>query len=161
MLPWTRSAWFRRAVAGVSTAFVAVVLATSLLAEGGALKRHNVQYASIRCVGGKSAGRSRPQGGCNGREIIVKERSKNGKLVGRPVDYATLARQIAHTPGLIHAGSRGARGGTGPRGAPGTAGGRGPGGARGAAGAGGAVGRGGARGPAGTVGAAGARGQDG
>ena len=32
MLPWTRSAWFRRAVTGVSTAFVAVVLATSLLA---------------------------------------------------------------------------------------------------------------------------------
>ncbi|MEA2352756.1 MAG: hypothetical protein QOJ14_1170, partial [Thermoleophilaceae bacterium] len=34
MLPWTRSRWFRWAVTGVSTVFVAVVLATSLLAEG-------------------------------------------------------------------------------------------------------------------------------
>src|SRR2546423_14933727 len=122
MLPWTRSAWFRRAVAGVSTAFVAVILATSLLAEGGALKRHNVQYASIRCVGGKSAGRARPEGGCSGRQIIVKER-KNGKMIGRPVDYASLARQIAHTPGLVHPGPRGPRGEKGTRGAAGLAGG--------------------------------------
>src|SRR5438270_12787042 len=110
MLPWTRSAWFRRAVAAASTAFVAVVLATSLLAEGSALKQHKVGYASIRCVDGAGAGRSRPEGGCHGREVIVKQHGRNGKLVGRPIDYATLARQIARTPGFARTGARGARG---------------------------------------------------
>src|SRR5437763_17207567 len=100
MLPWTRSAWFRRAVAAASTAFVAVVLATSLLAEGSALKQHKVQYASIRCLDG-SSGRARPEGGCKGREVIVKQPGPRGKVVGRPIDYHTLARQIARTPGLV------------------------------------------------------------
>src|SRR5437667_3916319 len=110
MLPWTRSAWFRRAITGASTAFVGVVLATSLLAEGSALKRHNVKYASIRCLDGASAGRARPQGGCHGREVIVKAPAANGKLVGRPINYATLARQIARTPGFSHPGARGPKG---------------------------------------------------
>src|SRR5438067_10251436 len=110
MLPWTRSAWFRRSVAAVSTVFVGGVLATSLLAEGSALKRHNVPYASIRCLDGGSAGRSRPQGGCRGREVIVKTPGPHGKLVGRPIDYAALAHQIARTPGFAHPGARGPRG---------------------------------------------------
>src|SRR5205085_30918 len=155
MLPWPRSAWFRRSVAGVSTAFVAVVLATSLLAEGSALKRHNVQYASVRCLDGKNSGRARPEGGCSGREVIVKAPGPKGRMVGRPVDLRTLARQIAHTPGLLHAGPRGPRGERGPAGATGAAGSRGATG-RAAAGARGLQGGRGATGPAGAVGAAGA-----
>src|SRR2546423_15642862 len=124
MLPWTRSAWFRRAVAAASTAFVAVVLATSLLAEGSALKQHKVQYASIRCLDGASPGRARPEGGCKGREVIVKERGPKGKMVGQPIDYHSLALQLAHTPGFSHPGARGPRGERGPAGAPGPA--RGP-----------------------------------
>ena len=146
MLPWTRSAWFRRAVAAASTAFVAVVLATSLLAEGSALKQHKVQYASIRCLNGAGAGRARPEGGCKGgREVIVKERGPNGKLVGRPIDYRTLAQQIAHTPGFSHPGARGPRGPAGAAGSKGAAGTRG---ASGASGARGTAGQRGATGPA-------------
>jgi hypothetical protein len=78
MLPWTRSAWFRRAVTGFSTVFVAVVLTTSLLAEGSALKRHAMPQASIKCVGGEAAGRSRPQGGCEGKAIVIKPKTKHG-----------------------------------------------------------------------------------
>jgi len=56
MLPWTRSAWFRRAVTGLSTVFVAIVLTTSLLAEGSALKRHKVERTSIKCEDGRRPG---------------------------------------------------------------------------------------------------------
>src|SRR5947209_4680468 len=115
MLPWTRSAWFRRAVTGVSTAFVAVVLATSLLAEGSALKRHAVHYASIRCPGG-SAGRARPEGGCAGQAVVVND-SPAKKIPGlRPINYATLARELASTPRFNRVGPRGQRGARGLRG---------------------------------------------
>ena len=79
MLPWTRSKWFRRAVTGLSTVFVGVVLATSLLAEGSALKRHAVPYASIKCPKGTASGRARPQGGCaGGKAIVIKPKTKKG-----------------------------------------------------------------------------------
>src|ERR671930_263908 len=97
MLPWTRSAWFRRGVTGLSTAFVAVVLTTSLLAEGSALKRHSAPRAQITCPGGEAAGRARPQGGCEGKAIVIKPKTKNGPGSIR-VDYNQLAREMASMP---------------------------------------------------------------
>src|ERR671936_3097109 len=163
MLPWTRTAWFRRAVTGVSTAFVVVVLATSLLAEGSALKKHSVHYLSIRCPHG-DAGRARPEGGCAGRAVVVADSSPAPKRGLRPINYATLARELAATPGFHRVGPRGARGLTGSRGKFGPAGKRGgtgatgPAGLRGATGATGATG---AAGPNGPEGPRGARGETG
>src|SRR5919199_6586166 len=98
MLPWTRSAWFRRGVTALSTIFVAVVLTTSLLAEGSALKRHAAPQASIKCVGGHAVGRSRPQGGCEGgKAIVIKPKTKNGPGTVK-VDYGALAREMAGMP---------------------------------------------------------------
>src|SRR5438552_9959489 len=109
MLPWTRSAWFRRAVTVVSTAFVAVVLATSLLAEGSALKRHAVHYASVKCPHGTASGRSRPQGGCAGHAIVINApTSKHGGSIR--VDYVALARELSTMPRFAHLGARGLRG---------------------------------------------------
>ena len=96
MLPWTRSAWFRRAVTGLSTAFVMVVLATSLLAEGSALKRHSVAFASIKCPHGAASSRSRPQGGCVGHAIVIKPAGSKGPTIR--VDYAQLAREMSSMP---------------------------------------------------------------
>src|SRR3954453_2869052 len=115
MLPWTRSAWFRRAVTGFSTVFVAVVLTTSLMAEGSALKRHAAPQASIKCLEGHAAGRSRPQGGCEGKAIVIKPKTKNGPGSIR-VDYAALAREMAGMPRFAKPGGGGLRG---PRGAAG------------------------------------------
>src|SRR4051812_13299316 len=108
MLPWTRSAWFRRGVTGFSTVFVAVVLTTSLLAEGSALKRHSAPRAQIRCVGGEAAGRSRPQGGCEGKSIVIKPKTKDGAGSVR-VDYAALAHEMAGMPRFAKPGERGLR----------------------------------------------------
>src|SRR5881397_360180 len=134
MLPWTRSRWFRRAVTGLSTAFVVAVLTTSLLAEGSALKRHPVHYASIHCPHGTAPGRSRPQGGCAGREIVVKQTGPKGDRKLR-IDYGALARQLAHGPRLTRVGPRGANGRRGPAGRLGPTGARGRGGGRGVRGA--------------------------
>src|SRR3954470_15443589 len=109
MLPWTRSAWFRRGVTGLSTVFVAVVLTTSLLAEGSALKRHAAPRAQVHCVGGAAAGRSRPQGGCEGKAIVIQPKTKNGPG-GIRVDYAALAHQMAAMPQFSKIGSRGPAG---------------------------------------------------
>src|SRR5919202_931273 len=97
MLPWTRSRWFRRAVTGVSTAFVVVVLATSLLAEGSPLKRHPSRIASVKFLHGKTTGRSRPEGGCEGRAILIQPKSGNRPATVK-VDYAALAREISRMP---------------------------------------------------------------
>src|SRR3954462_5504013 len=153
MLPWTRSPWFRWVVTGLSTVFVAVVLATSLLAEGSALKRHSVPYASIKCPPGAAAGRARPQGGCaGGKGIVIKPKTKNGPGTIR-VDYAALAREMSGMPRFAKPGERGLRGERGPRGgvgergriglsgAPGHTGHTGPNGSRGLTGAVGAAGR--------------------
>src|SRR3954464_7952959 len=115
MLPWTRSAWFRRGVTGLSTVFVAVVLTTSLMAEGSALKRHAAPRAAIKCLGGVAAGRSRPQGGCDGKAIVIKPKTKHGPG-SISVDYAALAREMSGMPRFAKPGSRGLRG---PRGASG------------------------------------------
>src|ERR687893_115369 len=72
MLPWTRSKWFRLAVTGFSTLFVAVVLATSLMAEGSALKRAEVEYDEIDCKRtGEAKGRARPAQGCKRKKRVV------------------------------------------------------------------------------------------
>src|SRR5919202_4797682 len=144
MLPWTRSRWFRRAVTGLSTVFVAVVLATSLLAEGSALKRHPVHYASIKCPRGTAAGRARPQGGCaGGQAIVIHPKTSHGPGTIK-VDYAALAQQMASMPRFARPGERGMRGPRGLQGdrgriglpgAPGHTGKTGAPGARGAAGA--------------------------
>lgn len=55
VLPWARSRWFRRVVMGLSTVFVAVVLVTSLMAEGSALKAHALNVASVHCRDGNSS----------------------------------------------------------------------------------------------------------
>src|SRR4051812_28082935 len=108
MLPWTKTKWFRRTVTGISTLFVAIVLATSLLAEGSALKRHASPHASIHCAKGKAAGRARPQGGCEGKAIVIKAKTKEG---GRSikVDYAALAQEMSGMPKLSKIGPRGLR----------------------------------------------------
>src|SRR5437763_13612362 len=121
MLPWTRSAWFRRAVTGLSTVFVGVVLATSLLAEGSALKRHSVHYASVRCPHGTASARSRPQGGCEGHGIVIKDKT-NGAGGRIKVDYAALAREMSTMPRFAKPGARGLRGLRGPAGRRGRAG---------------------------------------
>ena len=157
MLPWTRSAWFRRAVTGVSTAFVAVVLATSLLAEGSALKRHTVPFASIKCPHGLASGRSRPQGGCVGHAIVIKPKGAKGGPSIR-VDYAALAHEMSSMPRFSRPGARGLRGLRGPRGTGGAAGRAGKGGPRGHTGVSGPSG---ATGQHGAMGAAGSRGADG
>src|SRR5215210_6161817 len=106
MLPWTRSRWFRWAITGFSTAFVAVVLATSLLAEGSALKRHSVPRTSIKCLHGKSAGRARPQGGCEGgKAIVIKPKTKSGGGTIK-VNYQALAQEMAGMPQFRKPGER-------------------------------------------------------
>ena len=108
MLPWTSSKWFRLAVTGGSTLFVAIVLATALMAEGSALKRADVHYEAIDCAkdqGGQ--GRARPAKGC-----------KRRKRVAFPIDdkqqisEAELERALDQLPRLS-----GPRGLTGRRGA--------------------------------------------
>src|SRR3712207_694970 len=72
MLPWTGSRWFRLAVTGLSTIFVAVVLATSLMAEGSALKRADVKYDAVDCVKTENTkGRARPAKGCKRKKRVV------------------------------------------------------------------------------------------
>jgi hypothetical protein len=72
MLPWTRSKWFRLAVTGLSTLFEGVVLATSLMAEGSALKRADVRYDAIDCKADKNTkGRARPAKGCKRKKRVV------------------------------------------------------------------------------------------
>src|SRR3954463_241992 len=158
MLPWTRSKWFRRAVTVLSTIFVGVVLATSLLAEGSALKRHSVPYASIKCPKGHAAGRARPQGGCaGGKAIVIKPKTKNGPGTVK-VDYAALAREMSGMTRFAKPGARGLRGERGPRG---TAGERGRIGLSGTRGHTGRAGTQGPRGANGSVGVAGHPGKDG
>src|SRR5438874_901277 len=157
MLPWTRSAWFRRAVTGLSTVFVGVVLATSLLAEGSALKRHSVAYASVHCPHGTASARSRPQGGCEGHAIVIKAKT-HGRGGSIKVDYALLAREMSGMPRFAKPGARGLRGLRGPTGHNGRAGVPGARGHTGASGHGGATG---SAGPQGALGAAGRSGHDG
>src|SRR2546423_4613550 len=151
MLPWTRSAWFRRAVTGLSTVFVGVVLATSLLAEGSALKRHAVHFASVQCPHGTASARSRPQGGCEGHAIVIKAKT-HGHGGSIKVDYALLAREMSGMPRFAKPGARGVRG---LRGAAGHNGHAGVPGARGQTGARGHSGATGSPGPQGALGAAG------
>src|SRR3954452_7832296 len=169
MLPWTRSAWFRRGVTGLSTAFVAVVLTTSLMAEGSALKRHASPQARITCLGGQAAGRSRPQGGCEGKAIVIQPKTKH-RAGSIRVDYAALAREMSGMPRFAKPGSRGLRGPRGVTGepgriglsgAPGHTGHAGPQGLRGANGSVGVAGSHGATGKQGERGAAGDDGSDG
>ncbi|HKP91815.1 MAG TPA: collagen-like protein, partial [Thermoleophilaceae bacterium] len=136
----------------LSTVFVGVVLATSLLAEGSALKRHSVPYASIKCKNGPAAGRARPQGGCEGGQAIVIKPKTKDHAGSVKVDYAALAREMSSMPRFAKPGERGLRG---ERGARGETGERGRIGLPGAPGHRGRTGTPGQRGLNGAVGAAG------
>jgi hypothetical protein len=159
MLPWTRSAWFRRAVTGLSTVFVAVVLATSLMAEGSALKRHDVEYESVACpeakkAKGEAGGRSRPARGCRRKRPLSLPIQKNAKI-----SQDDVVRALATMPRFT--GPRGLRGERGPRGLSGRTGMPGARGTTGRRGIEGTRGRRGATGDEGSSGAPGAAGRDG
>src|SRR5687767_7351552 len=141
MLPWTSSKWFRRGVTGLSTVFVAIVLATSLMAEGSALKRADVEYEAIDCKkeAGEAGGRARPAQGCKRKKRVVIPISDK-----QSISEEELERALDELPPL-----KGPRGLAGARGRDGK---RGATGARGPQGVGrpGRAGRAGARGAAGS-----------
>src|SRR5918999_1440229 len=151
MLPWTRSKWFRRAVTGFSTLFVGVVLATSLMAEGSALKRADVEYEAVDCRKSDDDGRARPAKGCKRKKRVVIPMRDDAVI-----SQDELATALDELPRL-----KGPRGLTGPRGQAGRngrQGQRGEAGARGENGQDGAPGR---PGEEGKQGLRGAKGDDG
>src|SRR5918997_1663993 len=128
MLPWTRSRWFRLAVTGFSTLFVAGVLPTSLMAEGSALKRADVKYDAVDCVkdNENTKGRARPAKGCKRKKRVVIPIDDKAQI-----SESELERALNELPRL-----KGPRGLQGPRGERGRDGKRGPQGTRGATGEG-------------------------
>src|SRR5688500_7922424 len=124
MLPWTRSRWFRLAVTRLSTIFVGIVLATSLMAEGSALKLARVQYHAIDCKKAmNSTGRARPIKSCKRKKRLVLP-IENGASVSKE----DLERALNAMPRL-----QGPRGLAGPKGERGSDGKPGKQGDRGAA----------------------------
>ncbi|MDQ3936050.1 MAG: hypothetical protein M3340_15620, partial [Actinomycetota bacterium] len=92
-----------------------VVLATSLMAEGSALKRADVEYEAVDCRKSDDGGRARPAKGCKRKKRVVIPMRDDAVIT--PGELETALDELPRLNGPR--GISGPRGATGKRGATG------------------------------------------